>query len=129
MVAVAGELAFEDRNGSERLHQEFKGEGSWNATWDTCPTKWLHCSDSAWLLFGVCACLTPPIWLETNPEAPASDEKIDGGELEDVSRDKVDEVSFNYRVTRVPADGRCLFRAIAHGACLRNGEEVPDENR
>ncbi|KAI9081157.1 hypothetical protein K1719_036916 [Acacia pycnantha] len=29
----------------------------------------------------------------------------------------------------VPADGRCLFRAIAHGACLRNGEEVPDENR
>ncbi|KAI9077757.1 hypothetical protein K1719_040243 [Acacia pycnantha] len=25
------------------------------------------------------------------------------------------------------ADGRCLFRAIAHGACLRNGEEAPDE--
>ncbi|KAK9283801.1 hypothetical protein L1049_012055 [Liquidambar formosana] len=30
---------------------------------------------------------------------------------------------------RVPADGRCLFRAIAHGACLRSGEEAPDENR
>ncbi|BBG97018.1 Cysteine proteinases superfamily protein [Prunus dulcis] len=29
----------------------------------------------------------------------------------------------------VPADGRCLFRAIAHVACLRNGEEAPDENR
>jgi len=29
----------------------------------------------------------------------------------------------------VPADGRCLFRAIAHGACLRNGENAPDENR
>lgn len=28
----------------------------------------------------------------------------------------------------VLADGRCLFRAIAHGACLRNGEEAPDEN-
>lgn len=27
------------------------------------------------------------------------------------------------------ADGRCLFRAIAHVACLRNGEEPPDENR
>lgn len=27
------------------------------------------------------------------------------------------------------ADGRCLFRAIAHGACLRSGEEAPDENR
>ncbi|CAI9782051.1 unnamed protein product [Fraxinus pennsylvanica] len=30
--------------------------------------------------------------------------------------------SSNYRVTGVPADGRCLFRAIAHMACLRNGE-------
>jgi len=28
----------------------------------------------------------------------------------------------------VPADGRCLFRAIAHGDCLRNGEKAPDEN-
>lgn len=32
-------------------------------------------------------------------------------------------------ITGVPADGRCLFRAIAHVACLRNGEEAPDENR
>jgi len=29
----------------------------------------------------------------------------------------------------VPADGRCLFRAIAHMVCLRNGEGAPDENR
>lgn len=29
----------------------------------------------------------------------------------------------------VPADGRCLFRAIAHMACLRNGEKAPDQNR
>ena len=27
------------------------------------------------------------------------------------------------------ADGRCLFRAIAHMACLMNGEDAPDENR
>lgn len=27
------------------------------------------------------------------------------------------------------ADGRCLFRAIAHMACLRKGEEAPDEIR
>lgn len=27
------------------------------------------------------------------------------------------------------ADGRCLFRAIAHGACLRSGEEAPDDDR
>lgn len=34
-----------------------------------------------------------------------------------------------YQFTGVPADGRCLFRAIAHLVCLRNGEEAPDENR
>lgn len=32
-------------------------------------------------------------------------------------------------MTGVPADGRCLFRAIAHVDCLRNGGEAPDENR
>lgn len=39
------------------------------------------------------------------------------------------ENSANYKVTGVLADGRCLFRAIAHGACLRNGEEAPNEMR
>lgn len=38
---------------------------------------------------------------------------------------------FNYDdwFSGVLADGRCLFRAIAHGACLESGEAVPDENR
>jgi hypothetical protein len=35
----------------------------------------------------------------------------------------------DFKVTGVLADGRCLFRAIAHGACLNNGEEPPDEDR
>ncbi|KAL5974556.1 hypothetical protein ACLOJK_031226 [Asimina triloba] len=30
---------------------------------------------------------------------------------------------------RVQADGRCLFRAIVHGACLSSGKEAPDETR
>lgn len=37
--------------------------------------------------------------------------------------------NWKVNVTGVPADGRCLFRAIAHMACLRNGEGAPDENR
>ncbi|KAK9674570.1 hypothetical protein RND81_12G241400 [Saponaria officinalis] len=37
--------------------------------------------------------------------------------------------SSSFRVTGVQADGRCLFRAIAHGACLQSGKEAPDENR
>ncbi|XP_061352185.1 uncharacterized protein LOC133297129 [Gastrolobium bilobum] len=110
---------------------ELKGEGSWNVAWDARPARWLHRPDSAWLLFGVCACLSPPVCAEADPEAvPAAppavpEENSDGRELMVVD----DEVSSDYRVTGVPADGRCLFRAIAHGACLRNGEEAPDENR
>lgn len=37
-----------------------KGEGSWNVAWDARPARWLHNPDSAWLLFGVCACLAAP---------------------------------------------------------------------
>ncbi|PPD72236.1 hypothetical protein GOBAR_DD30863 [Gossypium barbadense] len=37
---------------------ERKGEGSWNVSWDARPARWLR-PDSAWLLFGVCACLAP----------------------------------------------------------------------
>lgn len=28
----------------------------------------------------------------------------------------------------IPGDGRCLFRSVAHGACLRSGKPPPDEN-
>ncbi|XP_057859202.1 OVARIAN TUMOR DOMAIN-containing deubiquitinating enzyme 4 isoform X2 [Cryptomeria japonica] len=28
----------------------------------------------------------------------------------------------------IPGDGRCLFRAVSHGACLRKGEPSPNEN-
>ncbi|XP_042471977.1 OVARIAN TUMOR DOMAIN-containing deubiquitinating enzyme 4-like isoform X1 [Zingiber officinale] len=32
------------------------------------------------------------------------------------------------RSIRIPGDGRCLFRSIAHGACLREGKPSPSEN-
>lgn len=28
----------------------------------------------------------------------------------------------------MPGDGRCLFRAVAHGACLRSGRSAPGES-
>ncbi|KAL0295455.1 UNVERIFIED_CONTAM: OVARIAN TUMOR DOMAIN-containing deubiquitinating enzyme 4, partial [Sesamum radiatum] len=30
--------------------------------------------------------------------------------------------------TGIPGDGRCLFRSVAHGACIRSGKPVPSEN-
>ncbi|XWS56334.1 hypothetical protein CRYUN_Cryun09bG0077000 [Craigia yunnanensis] len=62
-------------------------------------------SVAAWLLFRVCACLSSLIeFVDVNPD---DDDKIEEG----------------------LADGRCLFRAIAHRACLRSEEEAPHENR
>ncbi|KAL0462143.1 UNVERIFIED_CONTAM: OVARIAN TUMOR DOMAIN-containing deubiquitinating enzyme 4 [Sesamum latifolium] len=29
--------------------------------------------------------------------------------------------------TGIPGDGRCLFRSIAHGACIRSGKPAPNE--
>ncbi|XP_075494569.1 OVARIAN TUMOR DOMAIN-containing deubiquitinating enzyme 4-like isoform X1 [Primulina tabacum] len=34
-----------------------------------------------------------------------------------------------FKTFRVPGDGRCLFRSVVHGACLRAGKPSPTENR
>ncbi|KAL4557401.1 hypothetical protein LXL04_035578 [Taraxacum kok-saghyz] len=102
------------------------GEGSWNVAWDVRPARWLHRPHTAWLLFGICANLAaPPVELTESGEAVV----VDDDDVNGNCTASVLENSVNYRVTGVPADGRCLFRAIAHMVCLRNGEEAPDENR
>ncbi|KAH9328255.1 hypothetical protein KI387_000363, partial [Taxus chinensis] len=112
-------------------------EGSWNATWDVRPARWLHGSHSAWLLFGVCACfasLNPPVQAEAEAAVVDGD---NNGEVDDddsilaASTDKAShgkKVYTDYSITGVPGDGRCLFRAVAHGSCLRRGEAAPDES-
>lgn len=109
------------------LHHEQKGEGSWNVAWDARPARWLHRSDSAWLLFGVCPCLAP-VNCDVNSDGVAADEKTDGCS-ECVISDENKNFTPGYTVTGVKADGRCLFRAIAHATCLRSGEHAPDETR
>lgn len=93
------------RRGVVTVH-ELKGEGSWNVAWDARPARWLHRPDSAWLLFGVCACLSPPVCVDVDPEAPpvpppATDDSSEGRELKSVECDKErdDEVAADYRVT------------------------------
>eukprot|EP00249_Psilotum_nudum_P013981 c24605_g1_i7 orf=312-812(+) len=36
------------------------------------------------------------------------------------------QVFSDYSVTVIPGDGRCLFRALAHGAHLRSGKSAPN---
>ncbi|KAI4325651.1 hypothetical protein MLD38_031031 [Melastoma candidum] len=35
----------------------------------------------------------------------------------------------DYTITGIPGDGRCLFRSVAHGACIRAGQPPPSESR
>ncbi|XP_071707860.1 uncharacterized protein [Rutidosis leptorrhynchoides] len=107
------------------------GEGSWNVAWDARPARWLYRPHTAWLLFGICACLAAPA-IEINDSGSESSCVIIDNENKSTANcipSTVSQQSANYKITGVPADGRCLFRAIAHMVCLRNGEEAPDENR
>ncbi|CAI9299936.1 unnamed protein product [Lactuca saligna] len=36
--------------------------------------------------------------------------------------------SSDFRLISIPGDGRCLFRSVVHGACLRAGTPIPKEN-
>lgn len=73
----------------------FRGEGSWNVAWDARPARWLHRPDSAWLLFGVCACLAPFNWNDVvETEAVIVEEKLDVCKSSDAEQSRGD-----YRVT------------------------------
>ncbi|KAI4373072.1 hypothetical protein MLD38_011235 [Melastoma candidum] len=118
------------------------GEGSWNVSWDARPARWLHRPDSAWFLFGFCGFVPPIAYDPDSLEAAEQEEVLVSAKDVDGTTNTVevdakpaeepaahqDKLS-DYRVTGVLADGRCLFRAIAHSACLRKGEEAPDDNR
>ncbi|WCJ19186.1 OVARIAN TUMOR DOMAIN-containing deubiquitinating enzyme 4 [Euphorbia peplus] len=122
---------FKNRRSSghvRRMLAEPRGEGSWNVAWDARPARWLHRPDSAWLLFGVCACLAP-IGLLADETAVLPGDKTEGSDSSGGLNSGLDDDRSDFKVTGVLADGRCLFRAIAHVACLRNGEEAPDETR
>ncbi|KAI7753057.1 hypothetical protein M8C21_016812, partial [Ambrosia artemisiifolia] len=109
--------------GNSRGKYNLAGEGSWNVAWDVRPARWLHRPYTAWLLFGICACLAaPPVEVtDTGLEPVVVDDnnKVNGNIIPTVCESS----------TGVPADGRCLFRAIAHMVCLRNGQGAPDENQ
>lgn len=75
------------------LRRERTGEGSWNAAWDARPARWLHLPDSAWLLFGVCACLAPlDLASDGNPEAVVLEEKVEACDSIDLNACKNNEV-------------------------------------
>lgn len=52
----------------------------------------------------------------------------DDEEIDDSASTHGKKVYTEYSVIGIPGDGRCLFRSVAHGACIRLGNPPPDEN-
>ncbi|KAK9063508.1 hypothetical protein SSX86_017378 [Deinandra increscens subsp. villosa] len=45
-----------------------------------------------------------------------------------MSKPRKSSIAGDFRVISITGDGRCLFRSVVHGACLRAGRPVPKEN-
>lgn len=125
-------------------------DGSWNVAWDARPARWLHGRHSAWLLFGVCACFSAAAGASLQNKLPSSSlqntvpspfeqvediaEHLDSvqsnSDHEAVAAKTIEgrQVFTDFTVTGIPGDGRCLFRAVSHGACLRSGTSAPIES-
>jgi len=115
-------------------------EGSWNVAWDARPARWLHGRHSAWLLFGVCACFSAsagasipllggsvPVLNEALAESQRIPPALPVEEQREPQPGHGKKVYSDYSVIGIPGDGRCLFRAVAHGSCVSSGKQAPNE--
>ncbi|KAJ0961735.1 hypothetical protein J5N97_000054 [Dioscorea zingiberensis] len=59
-------------------------------------------------------------------QAPENENKVESKSSSHTSRGK--KVYTDYSITGIPGDGRCLFRSLAHGACIRSGKKPLNEN-
>ncbi|KAG5003428.1 hypothetical protein JHK84_027691 [Glycine max] len=91
--------------------------------------SWPRGCASVGLIFGllVCNLSSEPAHAESHSEN--ENRKDDCNEYE--SNVKVlhgKKVYTDYSVIGIPGDGRCLFRSVARGACLRSGKPPPNES-
>ncbi|ONK68478.1 uncharacterized protein A4U43_C05F12150 [Asparagus officinalis] len=65
---------------------------------------------------------------EAHAESPmGNNSKNDDNSTSSISVSHGKKVYSDYSITGIPGDGRCLFRSVAHGACIRSGKPSPDE--
>ncbi|XP_017976618.1 PREDICTED: OTU domain-containing protein At3g57810 isoform X4 [Theobroma cacao] len=72
-------------------------------------------------------CTAGPIsW--SQEAAGAKEDKQDDCESSHAKFSHGKKVYTDYSVIGIPGDGRCMFRSVAHGACLRSGKSAPSEH-
>ncbi|XP_076955027.1 OVARIAN TUMOR DOMAIN-containing deubiquitinating enzyme 4-like [Bidens hawaiensis] len=91
--------------------------------WSLVPGSWMQGCSSAGLVIGlsVCNSSSEPV----HAEAKENSKDDCGTSTTSFSHGK--QVYTDYSVIGIPGDGRCLFQAVAHGACIRSGERAPNE--
>ncbi|KAK3035149.1 hypothetical protein RJ639_032822 [Escallonia herrerae] len=90
------------------------------------PVSWIQRYISAGLVFGLLVghSTSQPVHAEAT-HAKSNKEVASNSSSVSFSHGK--KVHTDYTVIGIPGDGRCLFRSVAHGACLRSGKPVPNE--
>ncbi|PNY03022.1 OTU domain-containing protein at3g57810-like protein [Trifolium pratense] len=85
---------------------------------------WPRSCASVGLIFGllVCNLSSEPAHAETDK---GNENKNDACDESNVKVSHGKKVYTNYSVIGIPGDGRCMFRSVAHGACLRSGKPPP----
>lgn len=88
--------------------------------WTVRPESWIWQASST----AICVyfCSSEPAFAEANKE---NNDKTDKSASTTSSGKRVYK---DYSITGIPGDGRCLFRSVAHGACIRSGKPIPNEN-
>ncbi|CAI9287830.1 unnamed protein product [Lactuca saligna] len=92
--------------------------------WSLVPGSWTQGCASAGVAMGLAVCSS-----SSDPSYAEAEEKK---EEDDCSSSNTNfshgkQVHTDYSVIGIPGDGRCLFRAVAHGACIRSGKPAPSE--
>ncbi|XP_027065446.1 OVARIAN TUMOR DOMAIN-containing deubiquitinating enzyme 4 [Coffea arabica] len=85
-----------------------------------CQTRiqWSQRLASAGLFIGLVCC---------SSSEPVRADALEAKQHQEASYSHGKIVCNDYSVIGIPGDGRCLFRSVAHGACLRAGKPAPDE--
>ncbi|PHT51812.1 OTU domain-containing protein [Capsicum baccatum] len=81
-----------------------------------------HTSAGLFIGFLVCCSASEPVHAEASGESRGNN-----CESSTTVYSHGKKVYTDYSVIGIPGDGRCLFRSIAHGACVRSRKPPPDE--
>ncbi|PIA48528.1 hypothetical protein AQUCO_01400843v1 [Aquilegia coerulea] len=96
-------------------------------SWNRGSSSWLQGGASTSILFGLSICFFSfkPVYAEADSGKDSGNGDHGSSSVGSIHGKTV---HTNYSITGIPGDGRCLFRSVAHGACLRAGKPCPSES-